>query len=181
MKAYKATHNLKCREQSYEVGETYQSDTLKICKSGFHFCKEMSDTLNYYSFNNDFILIEVEILGDTEFENDKGVTDKLKVLRIVPEEEWSFMTRNENGNRVINYKNDSNGNECWYEYDVNGNMTYYKDSKGYEWWYEYDVNGNETYYKDSEGYEYRKEYDVNGNMTYYKDSNGNEHGVSVKN
>jgi hypothetical protein len=114
MKAYKATYNLKCRDQTYEVGETYQTNKLEICKSGFHFCKEMSDVLNYYSFNNDFLLIEVEILGDTQFSGNKGVTDKLKVLRIVPEEEWSFVTRNERGNRVINYK-DSTGCEWWRE------------------------------------------------------------------
>ena len=180
MKAYKATYNLKCRNQTYIIGETYISDTLKICESGFHFCNKMQDVLNYYDFNNDFVLIEVEILGDTQFEDNKGVTDKMKVLRIVPEEEWTFMTRNDGGNRVVNYK-ESNGYEWWREYDENGNVIYYKYSDGYEWWKEYDENGNVTYYKDSYGYEWWMEYDENGNETYYKNSNGYEKGVSIKN
>ena len=153
MKAYKATYNLQCRDLTYVIGETYSTDTLEICKSGFHFCKEMSDTLSYYSFTNNFVLIEVEILGDTEFGYDKGVTDKMKVLRIVPEEEWNFMTRNERGNRVVNHKN-SSGYEWWKEYDENGNMIHCKNSEGYEVWKEYDENGNETYYKNSDGYEW---------------------------
>lgn len=52
MKAYKATFNLKCRDQTYVIGEIYTSDKLKICKSGFHFCNNMSDVLNYYLFDN---------------------------------------------------------------------------------------------------------------------------------
>ena len=161
MKAYKATYNLKGHYQSYEIGKTYQSDNLEICESGFHFCKEMSDVLNYYEFNNDFIIIEVEILGDTQFQfkGNEGFTDKMKVLRIVPEEEWNFMSRNDGGNRVMNCKY-PNGVEYWEEYDVNGNMTHYKSSYGLEWW---------------------KEYDGDGKMTYYKDTTGYESGVSVKN
>ena len=180
MKAYNATHNLKCRNQTYVIGETYISDTLKICESGFHFCNNMSDVLNYYIFDNDFVLIEVEILGDTQFEDDKGVTNKMKILRIVPEEEWTFMTRNEKGNRVVNYK-DSGGDECWSEYDERGNVTYFKDSNGSECWSEYDERGNETYYKNSDEYESWREYDEKGNETYYRNSGGFERGVSIKN
>ena len=132
MKAYKATYNLKCRNQTYVIGETYTSDELKICESGFHFCNKMQDVLDYYLFNNDFILIEVEILGDTQFRDNKGVTNKMKVLRIVPEDEYDFMTRNEKGNRVVTFK-DSDGYEWWREYDENGKVIYCKDSNGYEW------------------------------------------------
>ena len=131
MKAYKATHNLKCRDITYEIGKTYTSDTLKICESGFHFCKEMSDVLNYYTFNNNFIIIEVEILGDTQFEGNKGVTDKMKVLRIVPQKEWNFITLDERGNGVMTYT-DAKGVVWWEGYDENDNLTYFKNSNGYE-------------------------------------------------
>ena len=179
MKAYKATYNLQCRDKTYVIGETYTSDKLEICRSGFHFCNNMSDVLNYYNFNNDFILIEVEILGDTQFKDDKGVTDKLRVLRIVPESECSFITRSERGNRVVNYKNDRY--ECWREYDEKGNITYYKDSSGLECWMKYNENGNEMYYKDSDGDESWREYDEKGDETYYRNSRGFERGVSIKN
>ena len=131
MKAYKATYNLKCLNQTYEIGKTYTSDTLKICESGFHFCKEMSDVLNYYTFNNNFIIIEVEILGDTQFEGNKGVTDKMKVLRIVPQKEWNFITLDERGNGVMTYT-DAKGVVWWEGYDENDNLTYFKNSNGYE-------------------------------------------------
>jgi hypothetical protein len=101
MKAYKATYNLTCRDQIYEVGKTYQTDTLKICESGLHFCKEMSDTLKHYPIDRNFILIEVDILGDIIVDGDKGVTNKLKVLRIIPEEEWTFTYRIDERSRSL--------------------------------------------------------------------------------
>jgi hypothetical protein len=89
MIAYKATHNYKCRNQEYKVGKTYTADRMKICEYGFHFCQKMEDVLNYYSFSSDFVLLEIEILGNVHTEGDKSVTDKFKVLRIIPFEEYT--------------------------------------------------------------------------------------------
>ena len=60
MKAYKATLNMKCRDLTYEVDKTYTyNGIIKLCKSGFHFCKKAKDTLNYYKYEKDFILLEI--------------------------------------------------------------------------------------------------------------------------
>ena len=167
MKAYKATYNLKCRNQTYVIGETYTSDELQICESGFHFCNNMSDVLNYYPYNNNFVLIEVEILGDTQFKDNKGVTNKMKVLRIVPEDEYDFMTRNEKGNRVVKFKH-IGMMSCLREFDNMGNLIYSKN---------YDYFRNSGLFIHEEWYEY----DDNGNETYFMNSNGRERGVSIKN
>ena len=67
MKAYKATHNMKCCDFTYEVGKTYSISKLEICTTGFHYCSRMVDTLTYYNYHPiNFILLEVEMLGNVE-------------------------------------------------------------------------------------------------------------------
>ena len=136
MKAYKASYNLKCESLTYEVGKTYEIDKIKICNHGFHFCKKMEDVIHYYSYNRDFILMEVEILGDVIDKGNKSVTNKLKVLRIIPPEEYTFSIP------II-------------EYDTNGNVIHYKDSGGYKEWNKYDSNNNLIHYKNFDGEEWR--------------------------
>lgn len=50
MKGYKVfKHDWTCRDFQYEVGKTYKHDgPLKICRSGFHFCRNVDDCFNYY-------------------------------------------------------------------------------------------------------------------------------------
>ena len=87
-KAYKATNNMKCKTLTYEVGKTYTfNGKIKMCSTGFHFCKKAKDVLKYYKHNKDFKLLEIEVLGKTVNNNDKSVTNKLKVLRVIPEKE----------------------------------------------------------------------------------------------
>ena len=43
---------------------------------------------------------------------------------------------------TVHHKN-SNGYECWNEYDSEGNEIHFKDSNGYEYWYDWDSEGNE--------------------------------------
>ena len=66
MKGYKATKNMKCLDLTYEVGKTYSIDQLKICSHGFHFCREMKHVVDYYRPTEDFILLEVEALGEIQ-------------------------------------------------------------------------------------------------------------------
>lgn len=61
---YKATHNLKCENVTYEVGKTYLYEgNIAICKKGFHFSNTPNNTLEYYTYNKDFILLEVNPVG----------------------------------------------------------------------------------------------------------------------
>lgn len=116
MKGYKATYNMKCRGFTYEVGETYTTDSIEMCRKGFHFCEKMVDTLNYYKSGKSFILLEVEALGSIKTDGDKYVTDKIKIIRVVPREEYVDFDINEQGN-LIHFKN-SDGYGEWYEYRI---------------------------------------------------------------
>ena len=191
MIAYKATHNYKCRNQTYQVGKTYTSDKLKICHYGIHYCNKMEDTLWYYPTSEKFILLEVEILGDVETKGNKSVTNKLKVLRVVPFDEYTDSMKSKfptyeydsSGNMIS--KTYPDGNKYTYEYDSSGNMISKTYPSGNKYTYEYDSSGNRIGETFPSGNKYTYEYDSSGNMisktypdgnkyTYEYDSSGNK-------
>ena len=171
MKAYKASYNGVCRDFKYEVGMTYETDEIIICRRGFHACLNMANTLLYYKYNKYFVLFEVELLGKIIKDNDKVVTDKIKIVRVVPPEEYVDFKVDDKGNII--YEN-SCGIEYWNEYDLNKNCIYQKTSDGYECWNEFDERNNCIHYKDSDGTEWWREYDLNNNCIHRKHSNGSE-------
>jgi len=173
---YKATENMKCINLIYEVGKTYTIDSMEICSHGFHFCKVAKDVLNYYDYDKGFVLLELEILGDVIDEGNKSVTNKVKVLRIIPKEEYPTLLDievDDNGNKL--YQKDEYEGDHRYEYDDRGNMIYHTNTCGEEYHYKYDEQGNMIYYKDSYGREYHWKYDEKGNKIYKQDFLGNEY------
>jgi hypothetical protein len=88
MKGYKVFNpDWTCREFQYEVGKTYEHDgELRVCGGGFHFCEKAVDCFNYYSFDPNNKVAEVEAVGDVLTDGDKSVTNKLVIVREV---EWS--------------------------------------------------------------------------------------------
>ena len=121
MKGYKATYNMVCLDQTYEVGETYEVEHLEICKSGFHFCQRQIDTTNYYECSDKaFVLLEVEALGEVVTDDDKSATDRIKILRVVPKEEWDFATFDDRGNMISGTT--PSGDKLYWEYDDRNNM-----------------------------------------------------------
>ena len=180
MIAYKATYNFKCRNQTYAVGKTYTSDKLKICHYGIHYCDKMEDTLNYYSPTEDFILLEVEILGEVETKGDKSVTNKLKVLRVVQPDEYSDSMKSkfsvyeydDRGNVIS--KTTPNGHKHTYEYDSSGNKISMTNQYGHKRTYEYDSLGNTISMTYPNGDKYTFEYDSSGNRISETDSDGSK-------
>lgn len=83
IKGYKVfNENWKCRGFQYKVGETFKHNgNIELCGKGFHFCKKASDCFNYYSFDKKNKVAEVEALGLVETENDKSVTDEIRIVR----------------------------------------------------------------------------------------------------
>ena len=80
VKGYKATDkNMQCRGFQYTVGETYQHDgDISLCNSGFHFCQNPLDVLDYYDLcDSNFITVEAE--GECISDDKKTVTNSLKV------------------------------------------------------------------------------------------------------
>jgi hypothetical protein len=69
-----------CRGFQYKVGKTYECETAKICNSGFHFCQNPLDVLNYYNLcESDFS--EAKSLGKTQKHdtNSQVCTTKIKI------------------------------------------------------------------------------------------------------
>ena len=87
--------DLSCRGFRYEVGKTYEIDgEIELCSRGFHFCQKLFDVNSFYSFRrDDYRFCEVEALGDviTEENGTKSVTNKIKIVREIPKEEFLEM------------------------------------------------------------------------------------------
>jgi len=166
MKAYKATYNMKCRDMEYEVGKTYIHDgELIICEQGFHFCKKAIDTLNYYYYDKNFKLMEIDVIGDIIDEGIKSVTNKLTVIRVIPKSEYPELigfTLDENDNIIKRVYPD--GETSLFEYDQNNNMIKEVCSNG-ETLFEYDQNNNQIKAVYPNGNVWSSEYDENNNRT----------------
>ncbi|MBP3491786.1 MAG: hypothetical protein J6K47_00820, partial [Clostridia bacterium] len=85
MKGYKAFQKgLICRGYKFEEGKVFEEEEAKICESGFHFCTNPLDTLDYYPLiddNGDLTeFATVEALDATLTDgNKKYCTRKIKI------------------------------------------------------------------------------------------------------
>ena len=184
MKGFKATKNMKCRDFLYEVGKTYSINNLKICSTGFHFCQNMKDVLNYYKYDDDFVLLEVEALGKTITEDDKTVTDCIKIIRVIPKEEYTseipepmvdhnIYEYDDRNNKIS--ETDPDGDKYSYEYDDRNNMISVTYPDGYKISYEYDDRNNKISMTAPSGYKISYEYDDRNNKISVTYPNGNKY------
>ena len=71
-----------CRGFQYEVGKTFKHEgNIEMCGAGFHFCQKISDCFNYYDFNSNNKVAEVEAIGRTETRGGKSVTDEIAIIK----------------------------------------------------------------------------------------------------
>ena len=98
-----------CRGFQYEVGKTYKHEgNIGLCKAGFHFCQKIVDCFNYYDFNNENKVAEVEAIGLIETENDKSVTDEIRIVREIS---WiEMLTMANEGKDCTGLRNTGNWN-----------------------------------------------------------------------
>ena len=93
MKGYKVfnsgwTCNPNGKPFQYAIGQIYEEDVkLSVCNRGFHFCEKAADCFNYYEFNSENKVAEVEALGDVITEGDKSCTNKIHIVREISWEE----------------------------------------------------------------------------------------------
>lgn len=85
MKGYKVFNpDWTCRDMQFEVGKSYEMEGKPvICKRGFHFCEKIVDCFQYYKFDSDNKVAEIEAFGELDFEEDekKYCTNKIKIIR----------------------------------------------------------------------------------------------------
>ena len=110
IKGYKVTDpNGKCRGFQYEVGKTYEHrGPLEMCGSGFHFCADVANCFNYYSFDSTNRVFEVEASGKTIVGDDKNVTDTLTIVRELTWQEVLALANQGKGNTGLKNTGDSN-------------------------------------------------------------------------
>ncbi len=114
-KYYKAfKRDMTCRDFQYEEGGVYEIDGKPVlCERGFHFVKDLVLALEYYPVTNDItenFYAEVEPLGDVVFEEPtkhKGVTNKLRITRVIPDDEIKKMV---DAKYNSGYRNSGNSN-----------------------------------------------------------------------
>ena len=112
IKGYKGFgKDLKCRDYQYEVGKDYEHNReVSCCKSGFHFCENPMDVLDYYN-PADSRYCEVEGSGTI----DKDTTDtKVAVSKLHISEEIGLKGLIEAGVKFIldkvNWKDNKESN-----------------------------------------------------------------------
>lgn len=98
-----------CRGFQYEVGKTYKHNgNIEMCGSGFHFCQKAADCFNYYNFDPNNKVAEVEAIGLVETRDDKSVTDEIVIIREIS---WQkLLTLVNTGNWCTGLKNSGNWN-----------------------------------------------------------------------
>ena len=119
MKGYKVFNpDWTCRGFQYEVGQSYKhKGALNICRSGFHFCRVAADCFNYYKFDSNNKVAEVEALGLVESDGDKSVTDEIKVIRELSWAEVLELVNTGKGCTGLNNSGDRNSgdwNSGWF-------------------------------------------------------------------
>ena len=73
--------DLKCRDFQYEVGKEYETDEVKLCEKGFHFCENPHDVLDYYSAGerNRFAIVEASDVSNEKGNDSKRVAKRIKI------------------------------------------------------------------------------------------------------
>ena len=131
MKGYKVFNSdWTCRGYQYEIGKTYEiAESPKCCKVGFHFCEKLIDCFNYYSFDPNNKVAEIEAIGEIDFDdtNSKCCTNKIVILKELKWNEVLDMCNSGKGNsghhNSGNY-NSGNRNSGYYN-SGNCNSGYY--------------------------------------------------------
>ena len=130
---------------TYEVGETYTTNQkVEICEFGFHYCENIDDVFTYYPYENGITKIfEIEDLGCGETYGDKSVTNKIKIVREIPFEEYNTL--------MSKHRFDDRGNLIWHRTSEDTFDTYTYDecnrkikldvSNGFSKTWEYGENG----------------------------------------
>ena len=116
MKGYKVFNSdWTCRGYQYEIGKTYEiAESPKCCKVGFHFCEKLIDCFNYYSFDPNNKVAEIEAIGEIDFDdtNSKCCTNKIVILKELKWNEVLDMCNSGKGNSGHHNSGNYNSGNC---------------------------------------------------------------------
>ena len=117
MKGYKVFNpDWTCRGFQYEVGKEYEmeDDGIELCRRGFHFCERLVDCFDYYKFDPNNKIAEVDACGKilTHEGDTKCCTNKIRIIRELSWHEVLNMVNTGVGN--TGYRNSGNYNSGHY-------------------------------------------------------------------
>ena len=100
-----------CRSKQYTCPGDFEEDLNPVaCVRGMHFCINLADCFNYYSFNPENKVAEVVAYGDITYEYDKACTNKLRIIReITWEEVLRMVNTGKDNSRLCNSGNRNSG------------------------------------------------------------------------
>ena len=117
MRGYKVFNpDWTCRGFQFEVGAVFTENVVPVCcVRGFHFCKKLIDCFNYYDFNPNNKVAEIEALGEIDGNeaDSKCATNKIHIIRELTWYEVLNLVnvgKNCTGNRNTGDHNTGNGN-----------------------------------------------------------------------
>ena len=131
MKAYKVfNHDWTCRDYQYEVGKSYHCDgKIELCSNGFHACEKASDCFNYYYFDSENHVAEVELSGTILTDNDgKSCASDITISKEI---DWQTVLKIVNdGKNCTGLRNSGNCNSGnWNSGDRNSGFFNTKEPK----------------------------------------------------
>jgi len=177
MNGYVGAYEKSFNESKYKIGNVYNfKDEPKdniFYMGGYCFFNGMKDIIQCeFNIKTNFILLEINAIGKV-YSGKFNLTDRIKIVRIVPKEEWNELFSDIKFDEKLNviYEKNEDNYEIWFKYDERNNLIYSKDSIGFEQWREYDEKNRLSYFKDSTGLEYWNYYDENGNIIDIKRPN----------
>ena len=116
MKGYKVFHpDWTCKGFKYEVGKKYHCDgEISCCENGFHFCTKLADCFNYYEFNSNNKVAEIEASGDIDSEEDdtKHCASDIEIIREITWHEVLDMINEGKDNTGMRNTGDHNTGSC---------------------------------------------------------------------
>ena len=121
IKAYKVFNSdWTCRDFKYKIGKTYSDPKEPImCERGFHACQKVADCFNYYRFDPQNKVAEVELWGTVlGGDGDKQCANNITIIK---ELSWSEMLgiansgigntgHRNSGDRNLGYRNSGDSN-----------------------------------------------------------------------
>ena len=101
-----------CLDYLYEEGKEYHTEgELGLCKNGFHACKDLVLTFQYYGSDlNKYTFAEIEFTGECQYEEPtkhKGCSSSIKIQRCLSKEEVQEVLE---GDWNSGYGNSGDGN-----------------------------------------------------------------------